>query len=509
MSSQLAQVHTRANQGVRAPLVIVEVHLSQGLPGLNIVGLPEAGVRESKDRVRSALINSGYDFPDGRITVNLAPADLPKEGGRFDLPIALGILIASGQLPADVTKDREFLGELALSGELRPVRAALPASLACQESRSALLLPKDNAEVAAMVSETTVIAASHLNEVCAYLQQKINIEPTNPTADFQHHRYPDISDVQGQEQAKRALLIAATGGHHLLLFGPPGSGKSMLASRLPGLLPPLTEEESLEVATIHSLTTCSPENLGQRPFRTPHHSSSSVSLVGGGSIPKPGEISYAHHGVLFLDEMPEFSRQALEILREPLENGEVVITRSKGQERFPSRFQLMAAMNPCPCGYLGDSQRRCHCSPDQVRRYRNKLSGPLLDRIDLQVEVPSQSIQSVMEHSSSMTDKSPQCSDGFRSRVVDLRNQQLIRQGKINSQLSAKALFDACALGDKEKKFISAVSEKFHISMRGLHRVLRVSRTIADLEGSNTVQTAHLSEAVQYRQFDRTSSKAK
>ena len=502
MTSQLAHIYTRANQGIRAPQVTVEVHLSQGLPALNIVGLPEAGVRESKDRVRSALINSGYDFPDGRITVNLAPADLPKEGGRFDLPIALGILIASGQLSNDAIGDREFLGELALSGELRPVRAVLSASLACQQHRRELIVPKESASVAAMVSETCVIPTKNLNEVCAYLQQKIEIAPEKPKLRTELPDYPDLSEVQGQEQAKRALMIAATGGHHLLFFGPPGSGKSMLASRLPGLLPPMTEAESLEVATIHSLTSCQPENLGQRPFRTPHHSSSSVSLVGGGSIPRPGEISYAHQGVLFLDELPEFSRQALEILREPLENGEVVITRSKGQESFPSRFQLMAAMNPCPCGYLGDSQRRCRCSADQVRRYRNKLSGPLLDRIDLQVEVPSQSIRNVMNHNANAALPSP-CSADFRKQVVDVRNHQLFRQGKINSQLSSKELLDVCALEDKEKQFIAKVSEKMNISMRGLHRILRVARTIADLEDSGNVQTVHLSEAVQYRQFDR------
>ena len=508
MVSKLAVVHTRARTGLEAPAVTVEVHLSAGLPALNIVGLPETAVRESKDRVRSALINSGYQFPTSRITVNLAPADLPKEGGRFDLPIALGILAASGQLPVDSLTGYEFLGELALTGQLRPVSGALPAAMAAQTDDHRLLLPAASADIASLCQEAEVFAAKDLLEVCAHLSGQATLHPVQTHwQDAGSGEYPDLLDVKGQEQAKRALATAAAGGHHLLFYGPPGTGKTMLASRLPGILPELTNSEALEVSAIHSLSLQHPSVVWKRrPFRNPHHTSSAVSLVGGGSHPRPGEISYAHHGVLFLDELPEFQRLALEVLREPLETGEVVIARAKGQARFPAAFQLVAAMNPCPCGYLGDSRRSCDCAPEQVRRYQRRISGPVLNRIDLQVEVASQKAETLFQENQQDHQWS---TEAIRQRVIKAREKQQNRQGKPNARLSANEIGQYCPLKTQEQTFLTSLCDKLGYSARAVHRILRVARTLADLDDAVDIQKNHLAEAVHYRKLDRESPAAK
>ncbi len=489
----LAVVHTRAKLGIEAPPVTVEVHLSNGLPALSIVGLPETAVKESKDRVRSALLNAHFEFPARRITVNLAPADLPKEGGRYDLPIAMGILAASGQVPADCLKNFEFIGELALSGELRPIEGVFPAAISCGRNGRHLILPKANANEAALSTHASVYGARHLLEVCAHINGRhlLSEEIFCHGEDVSYNC--NINEIIGQHQAKRALEIAAAGGHNLLFNGPPGSGKTMLASRLPTIMPPLTDADLEQVTAIYSVSGKGlRNNLHQPPFRSPHHTASAVALVGGGSSPRPGEISLAHCGVLFLDELPEFPRKVLEVLREPLESGEINISRIQAQTTYPARFQLVAAMNPCPCGHLGES--RCRCTPDQVSRYRDKISGPLLDRIDLQVQVPSVPGKQLLE---GKTDG--ESSAIIRSRVIKARQIQWARAKKINARLSAGELRNHCRLSTEQRQLMQRAIEKLVLSARGFHRVLKVARTIADLEGSEQIKNGHLSEALGYR----------
>jgi len=500
----LAKIFSRAAAGIDAPAVTVEVHLSNGLPALNIVGLPEAAVRESKDRVRSALINSRFDFPARKITVNLAPADLPKEGGRFDLPIALGVLAASGQLPPEALTDLEFLGELSLSGELRPVRGALPAALKTRAAGRTLLLPLDNADEAALVSDVQVLGARHLLDVCAHLAGRQRLTPHLSALARRHPQYEDLADVRGQHQAKRAVEVAAAGAHSLLFVGPPGTGKSMLASRLPGILPPMTEDEALETAAVASISDSGfrAENWRRRPYRNPHHTSSAVALVGGGSFPRPGEISLAHHGVLFLDELPEFDRKVLEVLREPLESGAIVVSRAARQAEFPAAFQLIAAMNPCPCGYLGDASGRCRCSPEQVKRYRARISGPLLDRIDLHVEAPRVAREALRPD----TPPDGETSAVVAERVAVARERQLMRGKKPNARLSTREINKQCKPDAAGQQLLERAMEQLGLSARAYHRILKVARTIADLAGSESVASAHVAEAVGYRVLDRQKS---
>lgn len=500
----LAVVYTRGRQGISAPLVTVEVHLSNGLPNFAIVGLPETAVKESKDRVRGALQNCRFEFPSQRIIVNMAPADVPKEGGRFDLAIALGILAASGQIRRDSLSRIECVGELSLSGQLRTIAGILPIAIGARQASRDLILPKDNADEAALVDAVRIVPAGHLLEVCAHLngQQPIEFTPLLHN-DLNTAPRPllDFADVQGHFHAKRAMEIVAAGRHNLLMLGPPGTGKSMLAARLPSILPKLTEQEALETAAIGSVSDQPFLASAWRvpPFRAPHHTASAVAMVGGGGNPKPGEISLAHNGVLFLDELPEFERRVLEVLREPLETGSITISRAARQVDFPARFQLIAAMNPCPCGYLGDASGRCHCTSEQVQRYRTRISGPLLDRIDMHIEVPR--IAHELLRGEEITPA--ETSATIRERVEAARRIAMDRAGVPNALLAPQQIKHICRLDDAGHQLLERAMLRLGLSHRAYHRILKLARTIADLAGCPHIDSAHLGEAISYRRLDR------
>lgn len=495
----LALVHSRARAGVSAPSVRVEVHLSGGLPRTNLVGLPEAAVRESRDRIFAAILCAQFEFPARRITVNLAPADLPKDGGRFDLPIALGILAASGQIDRNALGEYEFLGELGLTGELRAVDGVLPAALAAARAGRKLIVPAGNGAEAALARDVQAHTARTLLEVCAMLNGAREL-PRAEAPPPQANAIPDMADVRGQAHARRALEVAAAGNHHILLVGTPGCGKTLLASRLPGLLPEASEAEALETAAIASVSGrgLDPARWRRRPYRAPHHTASAVALVGGGADPRPGEISLSHNGVLFLDELPEWDRRALEVLREPLESGAVTVSRAARSSEFPARFQLVAAMNPCPCGWAGDPCGRCRCNPEAIRRYRARISGPLLDRIDLHVEVPRLPPQELRPDA-----PAGESSAAIRVRVERARAVQQARAGKVNAQLSQSETMAACRLQAKDQSLLETAIERLQLSARSMHRILRVARTIADLDSAESIATAHLTEALGYRRLDR------